>query len=215
MSLAVVGQGMPPFLSVCCGSLTGSCLRKTTTMVYKILGIERRWRDCCDVMKENLPKPRQMFVTQSRMLATKVEEFYGKLAVSQGLDARAGLRNLELMINLDDEMGWRPDLPHRFGELEEKHFPLFVTFDDVSNLFLIPSTGSNQKLNLPLELCEMLEEEYRALRNAVHDVPSSSPAQKSMVTWQRFSGSYWPHFPQSLTKSLGRVFHCLKGHSPL
>ena len=56
-------------------------------MVYKILGIERRWRDCCDVMKENLPKPRQMFVTQSRMLATKVEEFYGKLAVSQPSDA--------------------------------------------------------------------------------------------------------------------------------
>ena len=35
------------------------------------------------------------------------------------------------LIDLDDEGNWRDDLPKQFSLLEEKHFPLFITYDKV------------------------------------------------------------------------------------
>ena len=31
----------------------------------------------------------------------------------------------------DDDVNWRDDLPKQFSLLEEKHFPLFITYDKV------------------------------------------------------------------------------------
>ena len=115
-------------------------------MLFKMLGIERAW-----VMhsSEDIPKPRQLFVTQSRVLAGKVEEYFLKLLDSL---ATASLTPREiaklvkekqsqnedgLLIDLDDDTRWRNDLPERFSQLEDRHFPLFITFDKAgSRVFL-------------------------------------------------------------------------------
>ena len=47
-------------------------------MLFKMLGIERAWES----HRETMPKPRQLFVTQSRVLAEKVEEYFAKLLES-------------------------------------------------------------------------------------------------------------------------------------
>jgi hypothetical protein len=114
--------------------------RKTTTMLFKMLGIERAW-----ALHSNneLPKPRQLFVTQSRVLASKVEEYFSKLVESLVTASysprelanlaknRQTMREEEGLVQLDDNINWRSDLPDRFSLLEERHFPLFITFDKV------------------------------------------------------------------------------------
>ena len=116
-------------------------------MLFKMLGIQRTWETFKDVM----PKPRQIFVTQSRVLAERVEEYFQKLqrSLSAAQLSPKQLRESKshpdtparkVMLNADEEMYWRRDLPQRFGVLEEEHFPLFVSFDHVSPL-LLPRLG--------------------------------------------------------------------------
>ena len=109
---------------------------KTTTMLFKMLGIQRTWQQHPDIG----PKPRQVFITQSRVLATKVREYFAELMIS--LDATTyspeELRVMEKdvkedieFIDQDDNEQWRSDLPERFSELLDEHFPLFITYDRV------------------------------------------------------------------------------------
>jgi len=105
---------------------------KTTTMLFKMLSIQRTLR--------GHPKPRQVFVTQSRVLATKVGEDFVELMSS--LEA-AGcspeqLRMLEPdvkrdtgLVDQNDNKRWRSDLPECFSELRDEHFPMFITYDRV------------------------------------------------------------------------------------
>ena len=107
-------------------------------MLFKMLGIERVWEG----QRETMPKPRQLFVTQSRVLAEKVEEYFNKLLDSLAAGAQSKEELAEMvkrktqqqeqgLVDLDEEIYWRGDLPKRYGALEEKHFPMFVTFDHV------------------------------------------------------------------------------------
>ena len=107
-------------------------------MLFKMLGIERAW----DLRRCTMQKPRQIFVTQSRVLAGKVEEYFTKLMESLATAARTPKELIELakmkdtqdddgLIDLD-EADWRSDLPGRFSLLKDEHFPLFVTFDRVN-----------------------------------------------------------------------------------
>lgn len=103
-------------------------------MLYKILGMERAWQEASQhtpMVEGIIGKPRQLFVTKSKMLAMKVEEYYYKLATSHGVGYRSTQQHAELLINHDEETGWREDLPRRFGQLKDEHFPLFLTFDEV------------------------------------------------------------------------------------
>ena len=115
-------------------------------MLFKMLGIERAWETHRDMM----PKPRQLFVTQSRVLAEKVEEYFAKLLESL---ASAGRSPAELMdiaerqkhreeqglVDRDEEIYWRGDLPKRYGALKEEHFPMFITYDHVClSFFVVP-----------------------------------------------------------------------------
>jgi hypothetical protein len=120
--------------------------RKTTTMLFKMLGIERAWA----MNSENdLPKPRQLFITQSRVLAGKVEGYFSKLMESLATGSysprelaniakkKQALRGEKELVHVDDKVNWRDDLPERFSLLEERHFPLFITFDRVSCFCLL------------------------------------------------------------------------------
>jgi hypothetical protein len=113
--------------------------RKTTTMLFKMLGIERVFKLNQDIMD----KPRQIFVTQSRVLASKVEEYFSKLLDSLSAAGRPKEELAKLakekksqsgehsLFDLDDDINWRADLPSKFSELKDEHFPLFLTFDRV------------------------------------------------------------------------------------
>jgi len=105
-------------------------------MLFKMLGIERTWRQYPDIG----PKPRQLFVTQSRVLATKVEEYFSQLmgSLEAATYSRERLRAMEKdttqrarLVDQDDNDHWRSDLPDKFSELSEEHFPLFITYDRV------------------------------------------------------------------------------------
>ena len=109
---------------------------KTTTMLFKMLGIEHAWKQLPDMWD----KPHQIFVTQSRVLATKVEEYFSKLMLSleaasyspEELQRMASSIEKEMeLIDLDDMDQWRPDLPRKFSELTDANFPLFITYDRV------------------------------------------------------------------------------------
>ena len=105
-------------------------------MLFKMLGIERAWKQFPDMWG----KPRQIFVTQSRVLATKVEEYFSKLMLSLEVasyspkELRKMRKNTEMemeLVDLDDIDQWRTDLPKNFSELTDDNFPLFITYDRV------------------------------------------------------------------------------------
>jgi hypothetical protein len=77
------------------------------------------------------------------VLAGKVEEYFLKLMESLVMGSHS-LQELAVivknkpvrrdedgLIDVDDEENWRDDLPKQFSLLEEKHFPLFITYDQV------------------------------------------------------------------------------------
>ena len=111
-------------------------------MLFKMLGIERSWEKVQEEFAGTIPRPRQMFVTQSRVLAERVEEYYTKLVESHEASQRSAQestaiadakkdRRAQGLVNRDEEEIYRGSLPKCYGDLEDKHFPLFVTFDQV------------------------------------------------------------------------------------
>jgi hypothetical protein len=107
----------------------------------KMLGIERAW----ELRVEDVPRVRQLFVTKSQMLAEKVEEYFTKLVASQSAASKspeelkvlaAAQNEEEAMVDKDDEVCYRSNLPAKFSLLTDRHFPLFITFDHVSCLFV-------------------------------------------------------------------------------
>lgn len=105
-------------------------------MLYKILLVEADYEISKEESQET-PKRRQLFVTQSRILAEKVEEHFTKLAAgyrpSSNLDNVAKAKTTTgALLDIDDDLNWRSDLPKRYSDLRDEHFPLFLTFDRVS-----------------------------------------------------------------------------------
>jgi hypothetical protein len=110
-------------------------------MLFKIFAIEKTWED----QFQNLPKPRQLFVTKSSALAFKVEEYFSQLMESlkaasmspeqlQNLSATRRRDGGDVLVNREDQDRWENKLPSRFSLLEDRHFPLFLSFDRVSAL---------------------------------------------------------------------------------
>lgn len=106
-------------------------------ILFKILGIERAWH----ALRETIPRPRQVFVTKSRVLATKVQESFDRHYASF-IDDLPGTperrtrlygqgQSYRPMISAEEQAEWDSDLPRRFSELEDRHFPLFITFNQV------------------------------------------------------------------------------------
>ncbi|KIY43108.1 hypothetical protein FISHEDRAFT_54171, partial [Fistulina hepatica ATCC 64428] len=170
-----------------CYVLGRSGTGKTTTMLFKMFGIERTYQVVCH--QDTLPKPRQIFVTQSRVLAIKVQEAFAKLIKSLSVEGRSKEEILALakekkvtetnaLIDYDEE-DWQSDLPTRFSMLEDDHFPMFVTFD---------------------QLCKLLEGDTLGVEDVIPYRRTFESGQ--LVTYQTFLDNYWPHFSQSLTKRL-------------
>ena len=136
-SRVVVGLGTDCYTS--CFSKLNFKYSKTTTMLFKMLGIENSWQQNPELRSE---RPRQLFVTQSRMLADKVEEYFIKLFQSLVLPSQTKSDISDLLerqknreeaglVDQDEALNSREDLPQRFSELQDSHFPMFITFDKV------------------------------------------------------------------------------------
>ncbi|KAG2139121.1 uncharacterized protein EDB93DRAFT_708493 [Suillus bovinus] len=168
-----------------CYVLGRSGTGKTTTMLFKILGIQRAW----EMSGTDMPKPRQIFVTKSRVLATKVEEYFTKLLESLALAgytleelARMKAQSVqEGLVDLDDLPDSQMNIPMRYSELEDKHFPLFVTFDRLAKMIA----------------ADILSKDVSKIFSV-----DDAEAHDCFVTYDVFANQYWPHFPQNLTKNL-------------
>ena len=113
-------------------------------IVFKIFGIERAWQNRGSFG----PRPRQLFITKSQLLADKVEHDYVNLLFSlsaspdtpQYIRDRIQLwksRGKNNVLDPDDAEGMRDDLPEKFSELQDSHFPLFITVDTVGTTLAI------------------------------------------------------------------------------
>ncbi|KAI0321916.1 hypothetical protein OF83DRAFT_135754 [Amylostereum chailletii] len=189
-----------------CYVLGRSGTGKTTTMLFKMLGLENSWQQSVDT--SSIARPRQLFVTQSRVLADKVEEYFIKLletlhtaASTEGditeLLARKKNREEAGLVDRDEAGDWREDLPRRFSELEDAHFPMFITLDKLSSLL---------EADMSQALSKTLEQDLSPATSPTQgpNVTSEYMLQKrqSFVSFDVFRDEYWQHFPQPLTKGL-------------
>jgi hypothetical protein len=104
-------------------------------MLFKMFSIEQ---------SSAIQKHRQVFITQSRVLAERVQEYYIRLAQSlatgrknQGetINITQDTRPEKKLMELDEEDHSQSQLPKKFSELADSHFPLFITFDKVHSEF--------------------------------------------------------------------------------
>jgi hypothetical protein len=173
---------------------------KTTTMLFKMLGIENSWQQNRELRPN---RPRQLFVTQSRVLADKVEEYFIKLLQSLVLASkseggisdlleRQKIREEAGLVDQDEAVNWREDLPQRFSELQDTHFPMFITFDKLSAMI-------EADISHPPGI--VTEDELRAGRQS-ESSEYMLRRRMSFISFDVFREEYWAHFPQSLTKGL-------------
>ena len=97
-------------------------------MLFKILGIEK----AASIIEQ---RPRQLFVTRSHVLTSRVKNYFMKMKATYDTnteyrpqaDSTGGNVHLGDVDNEEEDK----DLPRRFSELTDDHFPLFLTFDTV------------------------------------------------------------------------------------
>jgi hypothetical protein len=218
---------------------------KTTTMLFKMLSIQHTWQQYSDVM----PKPRQVFVTQSPFLAKRVGEYFERLMLSletgacsleeprtmqEGVEQEDVEQEFDL-VDPDNNKQLRLDLPEKYSGLLDKHFPLFITYDQVRTL-----SSSNYPSSLFHEqLCTMLQKDIGSgnhndgfiipqmptLGDEVTSPTSPTSPRKSrlrarsgirtnLISYDDFFPSYWDHLPQALKRGLGekRRLLCMPFH---
>ncbi|KAL5534681.1 hypothetical protein ACEPAG_1145 [Sanghuangporus baumii] len=190
-----------------CYVLGRSGTGKTTTMTFKIFGIER---SALEHSSELDAKPRQLFVTQSRVLADKVKEFYAKFAdfLSAASGETSSLNNAqsqaepEGLVATDDDDDWRDNLPKRFSELQDQHFPLFLTYDKLCKLM---EADLGISFDRPKVTTERRVFRRYSIGNAGvdgGDTQDDDELQGSFVDFERFCNEYWPHFQEDLARRL-------------
>ncbi|KAH8981163.1 hypothetical protein EDB86DRAFT_3051652, partial [Lactarius hatsudake] len=181
---------------------------KTTVIVFKIFGIERAWQNRGSIG----PRPRQLFLTKSQLLANKVEHEYVDLLFSlyAGPDTPQyvcerikhwnSCRKNNAM-DQDGAEGMRDDLPEKFSQLQDGHFPLFITVDTLWSLLEadmkpVPSEGRHS----------------RSQKNN-----NQWLGRTDLVTFDVFKRAYWCHLPCTLTKGIvpsvafGDIIGTIKG----
>ncbi|KAG9016354.1 hypothetical protein FRB90_003159 [Tulasnella sp. 427] len=159
---------------------------KTTCMVFRMIGLDVAAKKSGQIL-------RQVFVTQSRTLARKVRLYCAQLMQTEtdiiqptGPKASQGLSLLDIDENAEEE----GVLPAKFSELEERHFPLFVTYD---------------------QLCKLLEADFN-MEFVPSPLPTSkttrtrskkaSTARQPLISFHYFDSKIWPHMDHRLKRGL-------------
>ncbi|KAG8960069.1 hypothetical protein FRC00_000926 [Tulasnella sp. 408] len=158
-------------------------LAKTTCMQFRMLVLEKA--------AQNSGRPlRQMFVTQSRMLANRVQQYWNKLQQKEGDTEDASRRKSSSSSSPDlDEDAEDEVLPPKFSQLDDSHFPLFVTYN---------------------QLCKLLEADYDLQFNPSADAPMANlrarragkPIRQPFVSFEFFQSNIWPRLDEIVKKGL-------------
>jgi len=95
------------------------------------------------------------------------------------------------------------ELPSRWSLLEEKHFPLFVSFDEVGPVpsFQLSDLNPFRELTrsrspFPVQLSSLLE---------VDLVPLGIRSRQTLIDFRVFELAYFPHFDEDLVEGLDPV----------
>ncbi|KAG8942983.1 hypothetical protein FRC04_003269 [Tulasnella sp. 424] len=156
---------------------------KTTCLLFRMLAL--------DIAAEKCGRPvRQMFITQSLKLANQVRSQFLQMRQTQvepspslPVAQRSGLSLKEL-----EEKTAEGALPAKFSQLDDSHFPLFLTFD---------------------QLCKLLEADYD-LYFKPSDLPATEDARLEgsseskrgpLISFDYFQAKIWPRF-ERLKKGL-------------
>ncbi|KAG9125027.1 hypothetical protein FRC07_009253, partial [Ceratobasidium sp. 392] len=151
---------------------------KTTALIYKMQSID-----------ESTTTPlRQLFVTRSRVLAKHVESSFSRLVDSINMESEAaeelGGTSKELdqaLVEFDNEVDLRNDLPPCFSELNSSHFPLFVSFEKLCSLIEADIRREQEKEERPIWAakptweCKIIGYEY-----VLQTSTCQKPAERSM-----------------------------------
>lgn len=162
-------------------------------MVMKMLAMECTWLQYPEMGE----KPRQMFVTRSPHLATKVGETFFKMleahipGVKLTQKVVTGRRPL---IGRDEEEKRRHI---RLGDLNDEDFPQFLSYDCVSE-----SPGHLTVTYNYIKLCSMIEAEL-GIR---------CQSQERLISYEVFLERYYPRFHPSLRLALGKINRPLNEH---
>ncbi|KAG8771351.1 hypothetical protein FRC12_003660 [Ceratobasidium sp. 428] len=164
---------------------------KTTALIYKL----RANAQAAAMLGDETPI-RQLFVTRSRVLTQHIAQNYHGLQESSEIANKSREELAQIreqndfnrkreLVEFDNEVDLRDDLPNRYSLLRDSHFPLFVSFD---------------------KLCSLLEADIQSLE-------AREPTQRSLVTFTDFKYTYWPKFNHTLTRRLdpGLVFSEILG----
>ncbi|EKM60418.1 uncharacterized protein PHACADRAFT_189549 [Phanerochaete carnosa HHB-10118-sp] len=184
-----------------CFVLGRSGTGKTTTIVFKMINMERAWCNLKEDLAEATPQLRQLFLTQSRVLAEKVEEFFKKMMPREEVEGQAMPPSPQIdirssggvdfeMVDKDEEDRHRSLLPQKFSDLTDDDFPLFLTSDQLYRL-------------LAADFNELVDAQERAKRERPSREHLELPAQGDLHRVPNHAISYWWKFQQGLTKGLG------------
>ncbi|KDN37507.1 hypothetical protein RSAG8_10106, partial [Rhizoctonia solani AG-8 WAC10335] len=189
---------------------------KTTCIVFKMLGIERMFEEGDEA------KPRQVFITQSPALAQKVQEYYRSLIQTYSyhsvLHTQATPGDKGILADLRDEAIESFGLPSRYSLLEDRHFPLFLSFDQFCSLleedyiFKFGHSARSQAIarRFNPSFTVGIDEEFKSdpeyfhekLLPAVRTMEKIKENKHASVTFDVFAFAYWPHFDEGLTYGL-------------
>ncbi|KAH7101434.1 hypothetical protein BKA62DRAFT_703810 [Auriculariales sp. MPI-PUGE-AT-0066] len=180
---------------------------KTTTLLFRLLGRERAY----NMEKDNIRKPRQLFVTQSRVLAGKVEGYYRKLHDSIGVAESSPkalkqpgggsdimsrhTQRVEDLLHDNDEQNYRSDLPNRFSELRDEHFPLFLTMEKLSEMIEADAAAAAPDSYSPKTAGTSTSPVQATIGMRLAGV-------RKLLDYTIWRTQYWPHFAEHLTKGL-------------
>ncbi|KDN40057.1 hypothetical protein RSAG8_08378, partial [Rhizoctonia solani AG-8 WAC10335] len=159
---------------------------KTTALIYKM-----RANSQLASQSDEVRATRQLFVTRSKVLTQHIAKNYQGLMDSSDI-ANKTTEELEIMrednqkyqtrelVEFDNSVDFRADLPRCFTELKESHFPLFVSFD---------------------KLCELLEGDMLKATGeyALHFAKART---RHIISFGDFKSQYWPTFDPNLTRDL-------------
>lgn len=84
--------------------------------------------------EKNNRRFRQMFVTQSRTLARRVRSYCAQLRQTEASEVGIAPKDKVLglsLLDMDETAEEEGALPSKFSELQDSHFPLFLTYDQV------------------------------------------------------------------------------------
>ncbi|KAG9047260.1 hypothetical protein FS837_002663 [Tulasnella sp. UAMH 9824] len=158
---------------------------KTTCMVFRMIGLDVAAKKSGQVL-------RQVFVTQSRTLARKVRLYCAQLMQTEAeilMDSAPkpsqGLSLLDMDENADEE----GVLPARFSELDDCHFPLFITYDQLCKLL-------EADFDLQLNPSPLPAPRTARARN------KKSSARQPLISFDYFDSKIWPHMDHRVKRGL-------------